>query len=108
MISFPHVTRETNDYTHFVSGLLQSIPVWWKWYYYICPTAWTLYGLMSSQFGDLKDKLDTNETVEQFIESYFDFKYDFVGYVALIHVGFSVVFGFLFAYSIKAFNFQKR
>ncbi|CAN4097540.1 unnamed protein product [Withania somnifera] len=85
-----------------------SIPVWWRWYYYICPTAWTLYGLMASQFGDLKDKLDTNETVEQFIESYFDFKNDLVGYVALIHVGFSVVFCFLFAYSVKAFNFQKR
>ncbi|KAJ8547596.1 hypothetical protein K7X08_011182 [Anisodus acutangulus] len=66
------------------------------------------YGLMASQFGDLKDKLDTNETVEQFIESYFDFKYDFVGYVALIHVGFYVVLGFVFAYSIKVFNFQKR
>ncbi|CAN4128178.1 unnamed protein product [Withania somnifera] len=84
------------------------MPVWWRWYYYICPISWTLYGLIASQFGDLQDKLDTNETVEEFVESFFDFKYDFVGYVAVILVGISVVFLFIFAYSIKAFNFQKR
>ncbi|RVW58199.1 Pleiotropic drug resistance protein 1 [Vitis vinifera] len=22
------------------------IPVWWRWYYWICPVAWTLYGLL--------------------------------------------------------------
>ncbi|CAN4076594.1 unnamed protein product [Withania somnifera] len=84
------------------------MPVWWRWYYYICPISWTLYGLIASQFGDLQDKLDTNETVEEFIETFFDFKFDFVGYVAVILVGISVVFLFIFAYSIKAFNFQKR
>ncbi|KAF3650987.1 Pleiotropic drug resistance protein 3 [Capsicum annuum] len=84
------------------------MPVWWRWYYYICPVLWTLYGLVASQFGDVQDKLDTNETVEEFIESFFDYKYDFVGYVAVILVGISVSFLFIFAYSIKAFNFEKR
>ncbi|XP_015083790.1 pleiotropic drug resistance protein 1-like [Solanum pennellii] len=84
------------------------MPVWWRWYFYICPISWTLYGLVASQFGDLQDKLETKETVEEFIESFFDFKYDFVGYVAVILVGISVGFLFIFAYSIKAFNFQKR
>ncbi|CAA3014915.1 pleiotropic drug resistance 1-like [Olea europaea subsp. europaea] len=84
------------------------IPVWWRWYYYICPISWTLYGLVASQFGDFQDELEGNETVEHFIRSYFDFRHDFVGYVAIIITGISVLFGFIFAFSIRAFNFQKR
>ncbi|XP_075488332.1 pleiotropic drug resistance protein 1-like [Primulina tabacum] len=84
------------------------IPVWWRWYYYICPISWTLYGLVASQFGDIKSNIEDNETVEHFITSYFGFKHDFVGYVALIIVGISVLFGLIFAFSIRAFNFQKR
>lgn len=87
---------------------LQRIPIWWRWYYYICPIAWTLYGLVASQFGDLQDELDTGETVQHFIEDYFGFDYDFVGYVAIIISGFAVLFGFIFAYSIRTFNFQNR
>ncbi|XAR70929.1 Xenobiotic-transporting ATPase [Bertholletia excelsa] len=84
------------------------IPVWWRWYYYICPVAWTLYGLVASQFADLQDRLDTGSTVEEFIKSYFGFEKDFVGYVAIIVVGIAVLFGFTFAYSIRTFNFQRR
>ncbi|PSR91814.1 Pleiotropic drug resistance protein [Actinidia chinensis var. chinensis] len=84
------------------------IPLWWRWYYYVCPISWTLYGLIASQFGDIQERLDTGETVEQFVMNFFDFKHDFVGYVAVIIVGIAVLFGFIFAYSIKAFNFQKR
>ena len=89
--------------------LSQRIPVWWRWYYYICPVAWTLYGLLASQFGDIKEEmLDTNETVEEFIRSYYGFRHDFVGYVAIIIVGVATLFAFIFAFSIKVFNFQKR
>ncbi|KAG6387940.1 hypothetical protein SASPL_153136 [Salvia splendens] len=84
------------------------IPVWWRWYYYVCPISWSLYGLVASQFGDIETMLDTNETVADFVMNYFDFKHDFVGYVAVIIVGISVLFGFIFAFSIRAFNFQKR
>ncbi|XP_058208544.1 pleiotropic drug resistance protein 1-like isoform X1 [Rhododendron vialii] len=84
------------------------IPVWWRWYTKICPVAWTMYGLVASQFGDINHKLDTGETVKEFIDSYFGFKHDFLGFVALIIVGFAVLFGFIFAFSIRAFNFQKR
>ncbi|KAL7164342.1 hypothetical protein ACSBR2_040288 [Camellia fascicularis] len=84
------------------------IPVWWRWYYYICPVSWTMYGLVASQFGDIKTRLDTGETVEDFMKSYFGFRYNFVGYVAIIIVGIDVLFGFIFAYSIRTFNFQKR
>ncbi|KAI7749054.1 hypothetical protein M8C21_030097, partial [Ambrosia artemisiifolia] len=84
------------------------IPIWWRWYYYICPIAWTLYGLVTSQFGDITDKLETGETVAEFVHSFYGFEYGFIKYVAVIIVGFTVLFGFIFAYSIKAFNFQKR
>lgn len=82
--------------------------MWWRWYYYLCPVSWTLYGLVASQFGDITEKLETGETVEDFLRSYFGFRHDFVGYVAAIIVGIAVLFGFIFAFSIKVFNFQRR
>lgn len=88
--------------------LWQRIPIWWKWYYWMCPVAWTLYGMAASQFGDIKERLETGETVEDFLTSYFGYRHDFLGIVAMVVVGFSLLFGFIFAYSIRAFNFQKR
>ena len=70
--------------------------------------AWTLYGLVTSQFGDIEDRMDSNQTVAEFVRSYFGYKYDFLGIVAAVHVGFTVLFGFIFAFSIKVFNFQNR
>ncbi|KAF7137689.1 hypothetical protein RHSIM_Rhsim07G0149900 [Rhododendron simsii] len=84
------------------------IPLWWRWYYYVCPVSWSLYGLVGSQYGDIQARLDTGETVEYFVVKYFDFRHDFVGYVALIMVGIVLLFGLIFAFSIKSFNFQKR
>ncbi|KAI3455483.1 hypothetical protein Pfo_012146 [Paulownia fortunei] len=34
-----------------------KIPKWWIWYYWICPVAWTVYGLIVSQYGDIEDKI---------------------------------------------------
>ncbi|WRX34809.1 ABC transporter-like [Theobroma cacao] len=84
------------------------IPIWWRWYYWMCPIAWTLYGLVASQFGDIEDKFESGETVKDFLRSYFDYRDDFVWVVAIVIVGICVLFGFIFAFSIKAFNFQKR
>nr|XP_011466722.1 PREDICTED: pleiotropic drug resistance protein 1 [Fragaria vesca subsp. vesca] len=84
------------------------IPIWWRWYYWACPIAWTLYGLVASQFGDLDDMLDNGETVEQFLRHFFGFKHDFVGVVAVALVGFTFLFAFIFAFSIRVLNFQKR
>ncbi|KAI6680128.1 hypothetical protein NL676_034009 [Syzygium grande] len=55
------------------------IPIWWRWYSWACPMFWTLYGLVASQFGDVKDALDSGETVEEFVRSYFGFRHDFLG-----------------------------
>lgn len=82
--------------------------MWWRWYCWICPTAWTLYGLIASQFGDLKNKLDTGLAVGDFVESYFGYRHDFLGVVAAVVVGFAVFFAFIFAFAIRTLNFQKR
>ncbi|XP_043695113.1 pleiotropic drug resistance protein 1-like [Telopea speciosissima] len=85
------------------------IPIWWRWYYWACPVAWTLYGLVVSQFGDIQDTLESGElTVQEFLSSYFGFRHDFLGVVAIVVVGFNVLFAFVFAFAIKAFNFQRR
>jgi hypothetical protein len=68
-----------------------------------------LYGLVVSQFGDIKDKLDgTDGTVEDFLKDYFGFKHEFLGVVAGMVVFWTVLFAFIFAFSIKSFNFQRR
>nr|XP_017233841.1 PREDICTED: pleiotropic drug resistance protein 1-like isoform X2 [Daucus carota subsp. sativus] len=87
-----------------------STPVWWRWYVWLCPVAYTLYGLIASQFGDIDDKTlsDTDQTVQNFIEDYFGFHHDKVWAVALAVVGFTFLFAFTFAFSIRAFNFQRR
>ncbi|XWS19045.1 hypothetical protein CRYUN_Cryun32bG0097300 [Craigia yunnanensis] len=87
-----------------------SIPIWWRWYYWICPVSWTLYGLVVSQFGDIQVILEdgNGETVEQYLRNYFDFRHDFLGVVAAVILGFTVLFGAIFTVSIKVFNFQRR
>lgn len=87
---------------------LQKMPVWWRWYYWGCPVSWTLYGLVASQYGDVKDVLDTNQTVKDFVREYYGFKHDFVGVIAGGIVGISVLFAFIFGFSIRFFNFQRR
>ncbi|KAI9393540.1 hypothetical protein POPTR_006G248500v4 [Populus trichocarpa] len=84
------------------------VPIWWRWYCWACPFSWTLYGLIASQYGDLEDKLEGDETVKDFLRNYFGFRHDFVGICAIVVVGMSVLFAFTFAFSIRTFNFQRR
>lgn len=86
------------------------MPKWWKWFSWICPIAWTLYGLIASQFGDVDDKYldDPQQTVKKFIDDYLGFKHDHVGLAAFAVVAVAVLFALIFAFSIKSFNFQKR
>ncbi|XP_073357167.1 ABC transporter G family member 37-like [Aegilops tauschii subsp. strangulata] len=93
------------------SGFLipvSRIPIWWSWYYWICPVAWTLYGLVTSQFGDVEEKLETGETVAEFLRSYYGFKHEFLGVIATVTMGCTVAFALLFGFSIKYINFQRR
>ncbi|XP_024625543.1 pleiotropic drug resistance protein 1 isoform X2 [Medicago truncatula] len=88
-----------------------SIPVWWRWYSWANPIAWSLYGLVASQYGDVKQNIETSDgrqTVEEFLRNYFGFKHDFLGVVALVNVAFPIAFALVFAIAIKMFNFQRR
>eukprot|EP00253_Pinus_taeda_P011552 PITA_11552 len=89
-----------------------NIPMWWRWYYWACPVAWTLYGLIASQLGDYETLMtrtdDTQEPLKHFIKSYFGFRHSFLGPVAVVTTGWSILFAFIFAISIKKLNFQSR
>ncbi|KAF3327955.1 ABC1 protein-like protein [Carex littledalei] len=96
------------------SGFIISkpqIPGWRIGYYYISPVAWTLYGLVVSQYGDITKNMQdssTQQTVKDYVESYFGFKHDFLPVVAVIVLALAILFAFLFGFSIQKFNFQKR
>lgn len=89
-----------------------KIPKWWVWYYWLCPVAWTVYGLIVSQYGDVEDFIKVpgqpDKQVRPFIKDYFGYDPDFMGVVAAVLAGFTVLFAFLYAYCIKTFNFQQR
>ncbi|KAJ0971263.1 hypothetical protein J5N97_019222 [Dioscorea zingiberensis] len=88
-----------------------KIPIWWRWYFWACPVAWTLYGLIVSQFGDVNTPMDTGngvKTVKEFVEDYFGYKHSFLGAVAASQIGFPILFALVFAYGIRQLNFQKR
>lgn len=88
------------------------IPVWWRWYYWCSPVAWTIYGIFTSQVGDKKDliKLDVGDSpaIDVFLKESLGFDYDFLVPVALAHIGWVLGFFFIFAYGIKFLNFQRR
>ncbi|KFK23406.1 hypothetical protein AALP_AAs61696U000200 [Arabis alpina] len=97
-----------------LSGFLVQkplIPVWWIWFYYICPVAWTLQGVILSQLGDVESMIHGptfHGTVKEFIEQYFGYKPDMIGVSAAVLVGFCVLFFSGFALSVKFLNFQRR
>ncbi|KAL3630027.1 transcription factor [Castilleja foliolosa] len=84
------------------------IPVWWRWYYWATPMAYTLYGFAITQYGEIQDVMDSGQTVENFLRDYFGFENNMLGLVAGVLLGFVVLFTIIFAYSIKTLNFQKR
>ncbi|WVZ68984.1 hypothetical protein U9M48_017853 [Paspalum notatum var. saurae] len=88
------------------------IPKWWIWYYWICPVAWSIYGLIVSQYGDVEDFIKVpgqpDQQVKAFIKDYFGYDSDFMGVVAAVLAGFTVLFAFIYVYCIKKFNFQQR
>lgn len=91
----------------------QKIPAWWIWYYWICPMAWTVYGLIVSQYGDVEEEMTVEATslktsVRSYVEEEFGYKLDFMGEVGLVLVGFTLFFAFMYAYCLKTLNFQKR
>ncbi|XP_010535889.1 PREDICTED: ABC transporter G family member 38 [Tarenaya hassleriana] len=84
------------------------IPSWIRWYTKVCPVSWSTYGVVSSQYGDTRTRLETGETVAQFMSDYYGFNYDFLWAVSIILIAFAVFFASIYAFSVKVLNFQKR
>ncbi|XP_004291542.1 PREDICTED: pleiotropic drug resistance protein 2-like [Fragaria vesca subsp. vesca] len=88
------------------------IPIWWRWYYWGSPVAWTIYGIIGSQFGDRSDRSITTAegsvTVDEYLKEAYGYDHDFLIPVVAAHVGWVLLFFFVFAYGIKYLNFQRR
>ncbi|KAL3532403.1 hypothetical protein ACH5RR_005924 [Cinchona calisaya] len=91
----------------------KRIPIWWRWYYWANPVAWSLYGLVASQYSDsdrpvkLTDGINSLPT-SLLVKHVFGFRHDFIGISGFMVVGFCILFAVIFAYAIKAFNFMRR
>ncbi|KAJ7951715.1 Pleiotropic drug resistance ABC transporter [Quillaja saponaria] len=92
---------------------ISRIPKWWIWYYYICPVAWTVYGLIVTQYGDIEDTIKVpgmlqDPSIKWYVQNHFGYNLNFAGPVAAILVAFAVFFALMFAVCIKKMNFQRR
>jgi energy-coupling factor transporter ATP-binding protein EcfA2/ABC-type multidrug transport system permease subunit len=90
-----------------------KMPGWWVWYYWICPVAWTLYGLITSQLGDVNTPIlaagfSSQIAVKDFVLGYLGYKYDWLGIVVAVCFVFMGIFWVAFAFAIKFLNFQTR
>lgn len=93
---------------------VQIAPPWVRWYYWICPTAWTLYGLFVTQFGDIHTPLQFSDpahkpqTVSEYIADYYGFETRLLPLAAVMSLVFTFLFAFVFMLSIKFLNFQTK
>lgn len=81
--------------------------------YYINPVAWSIYGLVSSQYGNDTDVITrlsdgTLISVAEYYRQDFGFKHEMVGYCILILCGFAVFFWFMGALGLRFCKFLKR
>ncbi|VFQ84640.1 unnamed protein product [Cuscuta campestris] len=98
------------------SGFMISrmrIPIWWRWYYWANPVAWSLYGLLTSQYGDVSEHVKladgvSSVPIKQFLRLQFGFRHEFLGVAIIAVAGFCLVFALTFGFAIKYFNFQRR
>ncbi|KAK3003971.1 hypothetical protein RJ639_019567 [Escallonia herrerae] len=89
------------------------IPIWWRWYYWANPIAWSLYGLLTSQYGDVDELVKLADGVRSvpvklLLKNEFGYRHDFLVVAGIAVVGFCSLFAVTFAYAMKSFNFQRR
>jgi hypothetical protein len=102
----------TKVYICLLVHLLQQIPKWWLWLYYMSPMSWTLNVFFTTQFGyEDHRKIDVfgeTKSVASFVRDYFGFRRDLLPLAAIVLAAFPVFFATLFGYSISKLNFQRR
>jgi hypothetical protein len=90
------------------------MPVYWRWFYWCTPSAWSIYGFFASQLGDVEtfvtvpDNPNTQITVKEYLKDYYGYDHGFLKYVAIEQVVVAVACTLLFALLIKYKNFQRR
>ncbi|XP_021845699.1 ABC transporter G family member 39 isoform X2 [Spinacia oleracea] len=90
-----------------------QIPIWWRWFYWASPVSLTLYGLVTSQVGDIDSTVvvpgaSNNITVKVFLKDYFGYDYEALPFIVVAHLCWVMFFVFGFAYGMKFINYQKR
>ncbi|KAL0347079.1 UNVERIFIED_CONTAM: ABC transporter G family member 39 [Sesamum calycinum] len=97
------------------SGFLiprMQIPIWWRWCYWASPVAWTIYGLVTSQLGDITSEIEVPGvgaiTVEAYLKEILHLDHDFLPILAVMHLLFVLLCALVFALAIKHLNFQTR
>lgn len=84
------------------------------WFYEICPVAWTLRGIISSQLGDVETMIVEPGIFEGTVKEYLKVSLGLgsgpwtIVSSALALICFSLLFFGVFATSVKLINFQKR
>ncbi|XP_031498966.1 ABC transporter G family member 45-like [Nymphaea colorata] len=97
------------------SGFFIPMPImrsWTRWYYWLDPAAWTVYGLMVTQLKDRPEIVQMfdqqGQTAREFMGDYLGLKGDFIFPILGLHFAAIFTFLFVFAFSIKYLNFQRR
>ncbi|XP_027179658.1 pleiotropic drug resistance protein 2-like [Coffea eugenioides] len=88
------------------------IPVWWRWYYWCSPVAWSIDGIFASQLGDRTKDIELSDKstmpINKFLKDNLGYDHDFLIPVVFAHLGWVLLFFLVFAYGIKFLNFQRR
>lgn len=75
--------------------------------------AWTVYGAIVSQYGDVESKITVpgmlnDPTIKAYVKDHFGYDPHFLAPVAIVLVLFAAFFAFMYAYCLKTLNFQMR
>ena len=98
--------------TAMILYVMQRMPKWYAWYYYVNPFAYSLQGIVLSQLGDVEDELSLPDggsvNVKEALALTFGYHHDFLGYTVLIMIAFSLVFIVSGLICLHSLRFQTR
>lgn len=91
---------------------MQAIRGWLIWAYYLNPLAWTTYGLVASQLGDVQSLITQADgsqvSINGYVSTYYKIHFSHVGWSVLILVGFCMFFRMASAVALHYLHFQSR
>ncbi|KAK1384996.1 hypothetical protein POM88_022731 [Heracleum sosnowskyi] len=88
-----------------------QMPKWWVWCYWLCPSAWSLRAILTSQYGDISKEIQVfgeKKAVNAFLANYFGYHHKDLSLVASVLCVLPLVFASAYAYFMARLNFQKR